>query len=132
MRLQHYSNVYITATGSFFPGEPVGNDRIDDYIAPLNGASRRIKRRILAENGIETRYYSTGTDGRTRYSAVQMAAEAIRDCLGSAEVGIGDVDLLCTGTSGGDATLPGFASMVQGELGAPPLATSSHAGVCAA
>ena len=34
--------------------------------------------------------------------------------------------MLCTGTSGGDATLPGFANMVQGELAAPPMATSSQ------
>ncbi len=40
--------------------------------------------------------------------------------------------MLCTGTSGGDASLPGFANMVQGELAAPPMTTSSHSGVCAA
>jgi 3-oxoacyl-[acyl-carrier-protein] synthase-3 len=132
MQLQHFENVYITATGAFFPGEPVGNDRIDDYIAPLNGASPRIKRRILADNGIERRYYSTGPDGATRYGAAQMAVEAIRACLAQARLAPGDIDLLCTGTSGGDATLPGFANMVQGELAAPPLTTSSHSGVCAA
>jgi len=132
MELQHFENVYITATGAFFPGEPVGNDRIDEYIAPLNGASARIKRRILAENGIERRYYSTGPDGVTRYGAAQMAAEAIRACLTRARLEISEVDLLCTGTSGGDATLPGFASMVQGELASPPLTTSSHSGVCCA
>ena len=132
MELQHFENVYIPATGAFFPGEPVGNDRIDEYIAPLNGASARIKRRILAENGIERRYYSTGPDGVTRYGAAQMAAEAIRACLTRARLEISEVDLLCTGTSGGDATLPGFASMVQGELASPPLTTSSHSGVCCA
>jgi 3-oxoacyl-[acyl-carrier-protein] synthase-3 len=132
MQLQHFENVYITATGAFFPGEPVGNDRIDEYIAPLNGASARIKRRILAENGIERRYYSTGPDGQTRHGTAQMAAAAIRSCLASAGVALGDVDLLCTGTSGGDATLPGFANMVQGELASPPLTTSSHSGVCTA
>ena len=132
MRPHHYRNVYVTATGAFYPGEPVGNDRIDDYIAPLNGTSARLKRRILAENGIAQRYYSTGPDGQTRFGAAHMAAEAVRACLGAADLTSADVDLLCTGTSGGDATLPGFANMVQGELGAPPLTTSSHAGVCAA
>ena len=132
MRPQHYRDVYVTATGAFYPGEPVGNDRIDEYIAPLNGTSTRLKRRILAENGIEQRYYSTGPDGQTRFGAAHMAAEAIRACLGAAGVAADEVELLCTGTSGGDATLPGFANMVQGELGTPPLTTSSHAGVCAA
>jgi 3-oxoacyl-[acyl-carrier-protein] synthase-3 len=132
MRLRHFENVYVTATGAFFPGEAVGNDAIDDYIAPLNGASARIKRRILAENGIERRYYSIGPDGATRYSATRMAVEAIRACLVAAGLEAGDIDLLCTGTSGGDATLPGFANMVHGELAIPPLATSSHSGVCTA
>ncbi len=132
MRPHHYDHVYVTATGAFYPGEPVGNDRIDEFVAPLNSTSPRLKRRILAENGIEQRYYSTGADGHTRFGAAHMAAEAIRACLGTARITLSDVDLLCTGTSGGDATLPGFANMVQGELGAPPLTTSSHAGVCAA
>jgi 3-oxoacyl-[acyl-carrier-protein] synthase-3 len=129
---QHFDSLYLTSTGAFYPGEAVTNERIDEYVAPLNGASSRIKRSVLAENGIERRYYSTGLDGVTRYGAAQMAAEAIRTFLANAGLKIGDVDLLCTGTSGGDATLPGFANMVQGELGSPPMVTSSHAGVCAA
>jgi 3-oxoacyl-[acyl-carrier-protein] synthase III len=132
VRSIHYASVYLTATGAFFPGEPVGNDRIDEFVAPLNGTSARLKRRILAENGIEQRYYSTGPDGQTRFSATQMAAAAIRECLDAAQVPLDAVDMLCTGTSGGDAALPGFANMLQGELAAPPMVTSSHAGVCAA
>ena len=132
MHPHHFSGVFVNSTGAFYPGEPVGNDRIDDYIAPLNGTSTRLKRRILADNGIEHRYYSTGPDGKTRYGAAHMAAEAIRSCVGAAGLTLADVDMLCTGTSGGDATVPGFASMVQGELASPPLVTSSHAGVCAA
>jgi 3-oxoacyl-[acyl-carrier-protein] synthase III len=132
VRSPHFRSVYLTATGAFFPGEPVDNDRIDEFVAPLNGTSPRLKRRILAENGIERRYYSTGPDGQTRFGATQMASEAIRECLASAQISLQEVDMLCTGTSGGDATLPGFANMVQGELGAPPMITSSHAGVCAA
>lgn len=132
VRSPHFGAVYVTSTGAFFPGEPVGNDRIDEFVAPLNATSARLKRRILADNGIEHRYYATGPDGETRFGASQMAAEAIRDCLRGAQVPLADVDMLCTGTSGGDATLPGFANMLQGELSAPPMTTSSHAGVCAA
>ena len=132
MHTPHFNGVYVTATGAFYPGDAVGNDQIDDYVAPLNGASSRLKRRILAENGIQQRYYSTGPDGATRFGAAKMAAEAIRACLDAARVTTDQVDMLCTGTSGGDAALPGFANMVQGELAAPPMTTSSHTGVCAA
>jgi 3-oxoacyl-[acyl-carrier-protein] synthase-3 len=132
MPTPHFNGVYVTATGAFYPGDAVGNDQIDDYVAPLNGASSRLKRRVLAENGIQQRYYSTGPNGETRFSAARMAAEAVRACLGAARVSTDQVDMLCTGTSGGDASLPGFANMVQGELAAPPMTTSSHSGVCAA
>ena len=130
MNLTPFKNVYVNATGAFYPGEPVDNAHIDDYIAPLNPGSSRLKRRILAENGIQQRYYSVGTDGKTRYSLAHMAASAIRTCLADAGAALADIDLLCTGTSGGDATLPGFANMLQGELAAPPMMTSSHSGVC--
>jgi 3-oxoacyl-[acyl-carrier-protein] synthase-3 len=132
MHAPHFNGVYVTATAAFYPGDAVGNDRIDEYVAPLNGASSRLKRRILAENGIEQRYYSTGPDGETRFGAAQMAARAVRACLDAARITADQVDMLCTGTSGGDAALPSFANLVQGELAAPPMTTSSHGGVCAA
>ena len=40
--------------------------------------------------------------------------------------------LLASGSSGGDALMPGFANMVQGELAAPPMETLSVHGICAA
>lgn len=132
MPSHHFRHVYITSTGAYYPGEAVSNECIDEYIAPLNSKSSRLKRRILADNGIERRYYSTGPDGETRCSAAFMAAEAIRACVESACVTLEDIQILCTGTAGGDATLPGFANMVQGELASPPMTTSSHSGVCAA
>lgn len=132
MNAMAFENVYINATGAFYPGEPVDNDHIDDYIAPLNPGSARLKRRILGENGIRQRYYSVGADGKTRYSAAQMAAGAIRACLKDTGAALADIDMLCTGTSGGDATLPGFGNMLQGELAAPPMMVSSHSGVCTA
>lgn len=127
-----FDSVYVTSTGSFLPGAPVGNDDIDQFIAPINATSARIKRRILAENGIATRHYAIDTNGTTKYSNTQMAATAIGHCLSEAEVTLQDVTILCTGSSGGDLAMPGFANMVQGELHAPPMITSTHQGVCAA
>jgi 3-oxoacyl-[acyl-carrier-protein] synthase III len=127
-----FDNVYVTSTGSFLPGAPVGNDDIDRFIAPLNPTSARIKRRILAENGIESRHYAIDAAGETAHSATQMAALAINNCLADAEAALHDVTMLSTGSSGGDFAMPGFANMVQGELHAPPMTTSTHQGVCAA
>jgi 3-oxoacyl-[acyl-carrier-protein] synthase-3 len=126
-----YDDVFIAGTGFHLPGEPVDNEGMDAFIAPINRISGRIKQRILAENGIRTRHYAIDPDGATRESNAQMAAAAIRAALADARRELSDVDLLACGTSGGDAIMPGFANMVQGELGAPPMHTHTSVGVCA-
>jgi 3-oxoacyl-[acyl-carrier-protein] synthase-3 len=126
-----FGAVFVTSTGTFLPGPPIGNQAIDRFIAPLGPISTRIKRRILADNGIETRHYAIDEHGRTVHSAAQMAASAVRACIGASEIELEQVSVLCTGSSGGDLAMPGFANMVQGELAAAPMHTSSHQGVCA-
>lgn len=127
-----FKSVFLNSTGLFLPGKPVDNDSLDCYIAPLNATSARIKRRILAENGIKSRHYAIATDGSTVHSCTGMATAAVKDCLAASDIQLDDLTVLCTGSSGGDVTLPGLANMVQGELHARPLQTSSHQGVCAA
>jgi 3-oxoacyl-[acyl-carrier-protein] synthase-3 len=41
------------------------------------------------------------------------------------------IGMLACGTSGGDVLMPGFTSMVQGELSAPPMQILSSHGICA-
>ena len=126
-----YDDVFIAGTGFHLPGAPVDNEGMDAFIAPINRISGRIKQRILAENGIRTRHYAIDPGGRTRESNAQMAAAAVRAALGDAKRELSQVDLLACGTSGGDSIMPGFANMVQGELGAPPMHTHTSIGVCA-
>jgi 3-oxoacyl-[acyl-carrier-protein] synthase-3 len=128
----HFDSVFVNATGSFMPGEPLDNEAMDRYIAPLGAASARIKRRILAENGIKLRHYAIAPDGSTVHSSAGMAAAAVNNCLAASSISLQDLTMLCTGSSGGDVAMPGFANMVQGELHAGPVQTSSHQGVCAA
>lgn len=127
-----YQRVYLTSAGLFMPGAPVANDEIDRYVAPLNRHSARIKRRVLADNGIETRHYAIDENGESLYSSAGLAAHAVRDCLARSGSALEEVTMLCTGSSGGDSGMPGFASMLHGELGAPPMEISSHQGVCGA
>ena len=127
-----FQNVYIDAAAYYLPGDPIDNQTMDDYIAPINRLSGRIKQKILAENGILTRHYAIDKDGNTHTTHVQMAARAIEKCLSDAQASLADISLLSMGSSGSDALMPGFAAMVQGELGAPPMQTISCLGVCAA
>jgi 3-oxoacyl-[acyl-carrier-protein] synthase-3 len=127
-----FQRVYLESAGYFMPGEPVSNEHMDAFIAPLNRMSERIKRRILAENGIRQRYYAIDAEGQTVHTNAQLAAGAIRDCLQRGAATLSRVSLLASGSSGGDALMPGFANMIQGELAAPPMETLSVHGICAA
>ena len=126
-----FERTWIEGTGRFLPGDAIDNTAMDDFIAPLNRISDRIKRRILAENGIRARHYAVDRDGNTVHSCAAMAAAAINDCLSSARTTLDDIGLLACGTSGGDALMPGFASMVLGEMAGPPMQTFSSHGICA-
>ncbi|SSW62120.1 iron-containing redox enzyme family protein [Achromobacter agilis] len=127
-----FHRVYLESAGYFMPGEPVSNEAMDSYIAPLNRMSGRIKSRILAENGIKQRYYAIDAEGATAFSNAQLAANAIRDCLRRNDGDLSAVSLLASGSSGGDALMPGFSNMIQGELAAQPMETLSVHGICAA
>lgn len=127
-----YSNVYLQSAGWFLPGSPVDNAGMDAFVAPLNRLSERIKRRILGENGIQSRHYALDAQGQTVFSNTQMAAAAITACMQGAGRKLQEVGFLASGSSGGDALMPGFASMIQGEMAAPPMETLSVHGVCAA
>jgi 3-oxoacyl-[acyl-carrier-protein] synthase-3 len=127
-----FRRVFVESAGFFMPGEPVDNEQMDAYIAPLDRMSTRIKRRILAENGIRRRHYAIDAEGRTVFSNAQLAAGAVRDCLQRGGVDVAGVSMLASGSSGGDALMPGFANMIQGELAAPPMETVSVQGICAA
>lgn len=126
-----FNRTWLYGTGRFLPGAPVDNEAMDAYVAPLNRTSTRIKRRILAENGIRTRHYAIDSEGRTVHSCAAMAAAAIQDCLSLTSTPMQEIGLLACGSSGGDLLMPGFASMVHGELSAPPMQVHSSHGICA-
>jgi 3-oxoacyl-[acyl-carrier-protein] synthase-3 len=127
-----FDRVYLQSASYFLPGEPVDNAHMDDYIAPLNRISSRIKSRILAENGIKQRHYAIDMQGNTVMSNAALAAGAIRDCLQRVRTDLSAVSYLASGSSGGDCLMPGFANMIQGELAAPPMETASLHGICSA
>lgn len=127
----HFDHVYLRGSARHLPGPAIDNQAIDAYVAPLNKISGRIKQRILAENGIQTRHYAIDSEGQPRMSCEAMAANAIRDSLHDGGLTLDDIGMLATGSCGGDALLPGFANMVLGELAGPPMQTLSSHGICA-
>jgi 3-oxoacyl-[acyl-carrier-protein] synthase III len=123
-------SAYITATGSFLPGEPVPSDEIEEYIGLAGRATTDLKAVTLENCGIKTRHYAIDKKQQTVISNAAMAAAAARSAAQRASLGPDDVELLCAATSLPDVLVPGHASMVHGELGWSPLEISTSHGVC--
>ena len=122
------TTVYLTALGKFLPGPPIGNDAMEDYLGRIHDRPSRARLRILKQNGIVSRHYAIDTQQRSLYSNAEMASLAVKDALTRA--GADGFDFLAAATSQGDHPLPGFASFVHAELGAPACEIATHHGVC--
>ncbi|WP_067826844.1 StlD/DarB family beta-ketosynthase [Nocardia inohanensis] len=121
---------YITATGRFLPGAPVGNDEMEEYIGKAGRASSDLKDQILTNNGIKTRYYAIDKQQQTVVSNAAMAAGAVRHAVERAGLAPDDVEMLAAATTLPDLMGPGHASMVHGELGYPPMEIITAHGIC--
>lgn len=125
------SPVYINALGKFLPGPPIPNEEIEDYLGRIHDKHSRARQRILKQNGILTRHYAIDRNQQSLYSNAEMAAHAIVDLYRKANLSPAQTDFLGVATSQGDYPLPGFASMVHGELKTPPCEIATFHGVCA-
>ena len=122
---------YITSLGKFLPGSPIDNESMEAFLGVINGKASRVRNRILKQNGIQNRYYAIDRSQRTQFSNAAMAANAVRNALERAGLGLQELDFLAAATSQGDLPLPGFASMVHGELKSSPCEIATLHGVCA-
>ena len=119
-------DVYVTATGSYLPLEPVGNDDIEKVLGMVGGKPSKARRLVLRNNGIKHRHYALDRiTGQAIMTNAQLAARAV-ECLGHT----GKVDSLAAATSLPDQLMPGHGVMVHGELGWPRLEIASLAGIC--
>ncbi|MGK7889810.1 MAG: beta-ketoacyl-ACP synthase III, partial [Leptolyngbyaceae cyanobacterium] len=126
-------SAFITHVGKYLPGEPISNDEMEAYLGKVSDRPSRVRRRILKNNGIQQRYYAINRQQETTISNSQMAAAAVREVLDQAGLPPRDIDLLTCGTTWPDLLVPGFASMVHGELSElAPIEATSHQGVCCA
>lgn len=126
-------NAYITHVGQFLPGDPICNDDMEAYLGSIGDRPSKVRRRILQSNGIQQRHYAIDHQQNTLFSNSQMAAAAVRDALHRADLPPEAIDLLSCATTWPDLLVPGFASMVHGELPEfSPIEATTHQGVCCA
>ncbi len=124
---------FITRTGSFLPGPPIDNENIQRYIGTLEG-EEKVKRQVLAMNGIRQRHYALNKDQTTTYDVYQMAARAIENCLGDRALGQ-PIDYLSAGSTYAPLSGPGISSILHSALSKKgiirqPIEVNSNAGIC--
>ncbi len=122
---------FLTAAGQFLPGEPVSNDQMEARLGQIGSKPSALRERVLRQNGITQRYYAIDSQQNTVISNAQMAGRAVREAIAQSSLDLKDIELLVAATSQGDLPLPGFASMVQGELKMPPCEVATLHGICA-
>jgi len=122
--------VYITATASFLPNAPVGNDQMERVLGQLGEKPSRARRTVLRSNGIESRHYAIDPQTlKPTHSNASLTATAVR-VLAKEGFDLKQLECLACGTSIADQLMPSHASMVHGELGLQPLEAVATTGVC--
>jgi 3-oxoacyl-[acyl-carrier-protein] synthase-3 len=99
-------NSRVAGTGSYLPGEPVGND---DLVARGVETSDEW---IVTRTGIRARHLAA--DGQT---ASDLALEAARRAIDDAGLAANDIDLIIVATSTPDYIFPSTAAILQSRLG---------------
>lgn len=125
------NNVYITSSGIFLPNNPITNDEMEDFLGTINNKPSSLRKRILDQNGIKTRFYALDKQHNSTHTNAQMAGLAVTQALLKSSIKPKDVQLLATGTTQADLPVPGFASMVHGELDFGNCELASFQSVCA-
>jgi 3-oxoacyl-[acyl-carrier-protein] synthase III len=64
------------------------------------------------------------------HTNASMSAQAVRQALESAGLGVGDLGMLAAATTQGDYIVPGHAAAVHAELGGGPIEIASFQSVC--
>lgn len=123
-------SVYITSTGRYLPGPAITNDEVENILGEIRGKPSRLKKKILAANGIKTRHYAINAEHQTLMRNEELAAHAGQDCMSGSPLELKNVGLLSCATSQGDMVLPGFASLVQAKLELPDVEIHSSHGIC--
>ncbi|MBF0196677.1 MAG: beta-ketoacyl-ACP synthase III [Planctomycetes bacterium] len=123
--------VYITGAASFLPNNPISNEEIEDLLGRISDRPSRLCKKILANNGIKSRYYALDSiTGRSTHTNAQMTAEAVNELANSCDFDLKQLNVLACGTSSPDQLQPHHGSMVHGELKCPPCEVVGFAGIC--
>ncbi len=122
MSLQH---VKIAGTGSFLPGPPIPNDRLEAMLGPLDKAPAKIQsfvdnlgRRMLDRSGVVTRHLAIDPEtGDMTHTFASLAEQAARSALDMAKMQPQQIELLIIACPSYDQSTPPTSALLQERLG---------------
>lgn len=128
-------NCYITATGSFLPGQPITNNEIPIYMGELDDEAN-VRQKILRMNGIKTRHYALDKHQNPTHNLYELATKAVQNCL-STQSPKKKITYLSAGTTNAPLTGPGLSSRIHDYLSSEqllnyPVEINSNSGICSA
>nr|MBD3622749.1 3-oxoacyl-ACP synthase [Sunxiuqinia sp.] len=121
--------VFITSVSKFLPNAPVSNDDMERYLGLINGKPSRVKRIVLKQNGIRSRYYALDKNQKMTHTNAELAFRSITKLFPDEQIP-DDIEVLACATGNPDQLLPSHASMVHGLMKNKPMEIYSCAGVC--
>ena len=116
--------VKIVGTGSFLPGPPVPNDRVEAVLGPLVNAPTKVKsfvgnlgQKMLDRGGVQTRHFAVDPEtGDMTYNFSTLAEQAARKALEMAEIEPQEIDLLLISCPSYDQSTPPTSALLQERL----------------
>lgn len=118
-------SVHIVGTGSFLPGHPIPNDRLESVLGSLDGAPPKVQSfvtnlgpRMLERSGIRTRHFAIDPEtGDLTHTFASLAEVAARNALQMAGMVPSDVELLVISCPSYDQSTPPTSATLQERLG---------------
>lgn len=117
--------VRIAGTGSFLPGRPVPNDKVEAVLGRLDDAPPKVKsfvgnlgQKMLDRGGVETRHFAVDPEtGDMTHMFSSLAEQACRRALEMAELEPQQVELLIISCPSYDQSTPPTSALLQERLG---------------
>jgi 3-oxoacyl-[acyl-carrier-protein] synthase-3 len=117
--------VRIAGTGSFLPGPPVPNDRLEAILGTLENAPPKVRSfvenvgpRQLERGGVRTRHFAVDPEtGDMTHNFSMMAERAARNALEMANLAPQQIDLVIISCPSYDQSTPPTSTLLQERLG---------------
>lgn len=120
-----FLSVKIAGTGSFLPGPPVTNERLESVLGPLVNAPAKVKSfienlgpKMLERGGVRTRHFAVDPETKDMtYNFSTLAEKASRNALEMAGIEPQQIDLLIMSCPSYDQSTPPTSALLQERLG---------------